>query len=99
MAGYLDLRGLFSNSDIINKIDIAVIVAANNVIVGTPTVGQKKWAAFVFDSPRVESKKALMAIIAKNKELTINQILSATDNAIQSQVDSIVDLLVSAFEV
>lgn len=97
MAAYLDLRGLFSDADLSNKIDIAIIVSANDLLSGTPTASEQKWAAHVFSAPRAESQKALMAVLAKNKALTKAQIQGATDSAIQTQVDSVVDSLVIAF--
>lgn len=97
MATYLELRGLFSDADLSNKLDIALIVSANDLLSGAPTAAQQKWAAHVFNSPRGESQKALMAVLAKNKALTSAQIQGATDSAIQAQVDSVVDTLVIAF--
>ena len=97
MATYTELRGLFADDELSNKIDIAIIVSANNLLTGTPTAAQQKWAASVFSSPRGESKKALMSVLAKNKALTIAQIQGASDAVIQTQVDSVVDSLVIAF--
>ena len=97
MATYLELRGLFSDADLSNKLDIAIIIAANDLLSGAPSANQQKWAANVFSAPRAESKKALMAVLAKNKALTSTQIQGATDSAIQAQVDSVVDSLVIAF--
>lgn len=97
MASYTELRGLFADDELSNKIDIAIIVSANDLLAGTPTASQQKWSANVFSSPRSESKKALMAVLAKNKDFTIAQIQGATDAAIQTQVDSVVDSLVIAF--
>ena len=97
MATYTDLRILFADDQLKNKIDIAIIVSASDLLSGTPTAEQQKWAANVFSYPRNESDKALMFVLAKNKALTIAQIQSATDEAIQTQVDSVVDSLVVAF--
>lgn len=97
MASYLELRGLVNDADLVNKIDIAIVIAANNLLSGTPTAAQQKWAAKVFNDPRSESQKALMAVLAKNNAASIAAIQAATDAAIQTQVDSVVGALVVAY--
>ena len=97
MATYLELRGLVNDGDLSNKIDIAIVIAANNLLSGTPTTAQQKWAASVFNEPRSESKKALMAVLAANSGATLSAIRNATDAAIQNQVDAVVDALVVAY--
>lgn len=96
MASYTELRNLFSDDAFKNKVDIATVIAANNLLSGTPTTAQQVWAAKVFDSPRSESKKALMAVLAENSGLTTAQILGASDANIQTAVDGVVDALVAA---
>lgn len=97
MASYEELRSLFNNSDLINRIDVAIIISANNLLAGTPTATEQSWAAYVFSKPRVEAEKALMAVLATNNTLTTAQITSALDPALQSAVDTVVPTLVSAF--
>ncbi|MGR3220770.1 MAG: hypothetical protein ACUZ8H_13280 [Candidatus Anammoxibacter sp.] len=96
MATYTELRELFNNGDLLNKIDVAVVIAANNLINGTPAAKDTSWAANVFNMPRGEARKALMAILAENQGLTITQITGATDTAIQAKVDGIIPALVNA---
>lgn len=97
MASYTELRDLFSNDALKNKLDIATIIAANNLLSGTPTAAEQKWAAHVFANPRAESQKALMAVLATNNGLTVAQITGASDAAIQSGVDSVIGSLVVAY--
>ncbi len=97
MATYTEIRGLFStNSGLIGKVEVAIIIAAQNLLSGTPTADQISWAARVFESPNSESKKALMSILAVNNGLTVEQIQSAADSAIQTNVDSVAQSLVDA---
>ena len=96
MASYQDIRTLFSDSDLFEKIEVATVIAANGLLSGTPTVAQKAWAAAVFSSPGVEAKKALMAVLATYSNLTVEQIQTALDPAIQTGVDAVVGVLVDA---
>jgi len=97
MAAYIDLRGLFSDDELKNRADVAVIVAANNLLAGTPSLSEQKWAAHVFAGPRSEGVKALMSVLATNNALTIVQIQQAGDAALQTAVDIAVPSLVVAF--
>lgn len=96
MATYTELRQLFSNPDLREKVEVAVIIAANDLISGTPTAAQTAWAAQCFASPANEASKALMAVLASNAALTTAQILAATDEQLQMRVDAAVQTLVDA---
>lgn len=96
MATYLELRALFTDSDIMEKVEVAVVVAANAMLSGTPTTAQKAWAATVFSAPLPEAKKAWMAVLATNKNENVASIHGATDAAIQSQVNAVSQVLVDA---
>ena len=97
MASYIDLRNLFSDDTMKNRTDIAVVVAASDLLAGlSPTPDEQKWAAAVFSNPRGEGGKAFMAVIAANKDATIAQIQGSTDAALQTNVDSVVPDLVVA---
>jgi len=96
MATYIEIRQLFNDSDLGNKVDVAVTIAANNLLAATPTAGELNWAADVFANPRAEGQKALMAVLAESNALTVDQIINATDAAIQTTVDAIVPSLVLA---
>ena len=97
MAAYIDLRDLFSDDELKNRTDIAVVIAANKLLVGTPSIAEQKWATHVFSSPRSEGAKALMSVLATNNTLTITQIQQAGDAALQTAVDIAVPSLVVAF--
>ncbi len=97
MATYTELRNLFSNDEFANRVDIATVVAANNLLSSTPTVEDQKWAAHVFASPRSEGQKALMSVIAKNKDVTVEVITGSTDAQLQAAVDLAVPALIIAY--
>lgn len=96
MATYQELRSLFTDSDLLEKVEVAIIISANNLVENTPTIADKIWAAEVFDSPNAEAKKALKVILASNSSLSVSQIQGSSDSAIQTKVDSIVPTLVDA---
>jgi hypothetical protein len=97
MATYLELQGIFSDSSLLAKAQVAVVISAYNLVSsGTPTAAQKAWATDVFSSPGLEAKKALMAVLAENNTMTIATIQGATDSALQTQIDAVVQILVDA---
>lgn len=99
MATYSELRNLFNDSELGNKIEVALIVSAYNLIKNTPTptAEQKAWAVHAFNNTALEGKKALKAVLAANKDITTSQIQSASDSAVQTKVDEIAQVLVDAF--
>ena len=96
MATLKELRSLFNDSDLQEQVEAAIIIAAHNKRAGSPTAAEKAWAAYVFESPAAEAKKALMGVIAEHSALTVEQIKQASPTAIQNSVDGIADLLVDA---
>lgn len=96
MATYLELRNLFDDSDIRNRVESAIVIAANNLLQGTPTANDRAWIVSVIGNYKAEGRKAFMLVLAANKDLTLVNIQNATDTAIQTQVDAIVPELVLA---
>ena len=96
MATYTELRGLFNNSELLGKIEVATVKHASDLLDGTPTAADRAWAADVFGNPKSESKKALMAVLATNSGLDSAAIIAASDAAIQTNVDSVAPSLVQA---
>ena len=96
MASYLELRSLFGNGELRNKLDVAIVIAAEairNEDVGTTNHANRlTWAKAAFNNPRSKADEMLMALLAANKDLTVAQIEEATDSAIQTRVDAAVDV-------
>lgn len=97
MASLQELRGLFGESDLTEKVEAATIIAANGLISGTPTTDEQKWAAAAFEDPAGQAQKALMAVLAANSSASVAVILAASDTAIQNNVDAVVGTLVIAY--
>ncbi len=96
MATYTELRQLFSDDELRNKVTTACIIAAHELLSGTPTAADKAFAETVFSSPDAVGDKILMAVLAANKDATVSGIQGATDSAIQTAVDAVIPAMVDA---
>ena len=96
MATFLELKGLMTNSDLQDKVQVALIIGVQTILDGTPTASEQAYAAHVF-SGNSETTKALASILAQNKDATVAQITGATDATIETQVAGVIDTLSAAF--
>ena len=96
MASYLELQSLFNDNDLTLRIRAATVIAANDLLSGTPTANDRAFASAAFSDPTGIGKKVLMAVLAANKDASVTQIQGATDDAIQINVDAVIPSLVSA---
>lgn len=94
MATYTELYDLRSNSELRNKVAVAVVVAAQAKLAGSPSAAEAAWARGVSASPNHTAEAVINLILAANKDLTVSAITGATDTAIQSNVDAVIDGLV-----
>ena len=94
MATYAELFELRHNSELKNKVTVAVIVAAESIRSLDPpdTNVRLAWAKAAFENAGGEVGRMLMAILAANKSVPAEDIEGASDTAIQTQVDAAVDL-------
>ena len=106
MALYLEVGGLFNDSDLLERVEVATIIAANGL---ADNVANNAWVSQAYSSPTVEAKKVLRAVLATHNGLTAAQIQEATyngltvaqiqeptDAALQTAVDNAVAVLVKA---
>lgn len=97
MATYNELYTVWMDGDngLQNRVAIAVLVAAVDIAqesTSTPNHAERyRWAAKAMTDPTGEARRFFSAMLAFNKDLTMNQILSASDTAIQSQVNGAVN--------
>jgi hypothetical protein len=94
MATLLEIRQMFSDDDFRNKVTSATVIAANNLLSGTPTADEKTFAKSVFTDPTGVGRVVTMAVLAANKDATVAQMQGAGDAAIQTQVDAVIPNLV-----
>ena len=96
MATYEELYNLRTDSALRNRVTTACIIAAETVMNELVTVDNHAnrlvWAKSVFANPSSEADRMYMAILAANAGSDVAVIQTATDVAIQANVDSHVDL-------
>jgi len=96
MATYNELYTLTADSALRNRVRVAVIVAAQTIRGedgGTPNHANRLlWAAAAMANPAGEAQRMFHAVLAANKDSTVEQISGASDAAIQTAVDNVVDL-------
>ena len=97
MASYVEIRNLFNDSALLNRVAVAVIIAANGILgEGAAPAPRKAWAARAFSSAEQEAKRILMAVLAVNSGASVAQIQGASDAALQTNVDNAIDLFIDA---
>jgi hypothetical protein len=107
MATYTELRSLFGDGDIIQKIEVAISIAAQTVAAGNDdaapfdqTAGahdlRVKWAAGAITDTAAEAKRMVKLVLAANAGSTVTQIKNASDAIIQSNVNASVDAIAAA---
>lgn len=96
MATYTELFDLHNYSDLINKVTVACIVAAEMVhgedLVTENHANRLVWAARVLNNPKQEAIRMYWALLATNADQPVGTIQGASDVAIQSQVEAHIDL-------
>jgi len=96
MATYLELRSLFGDGQLKNRVEVACIVAAESIHtedVGTENHANRVlWAKAALQSPNAIRERMLMALLAGNKDATVETIKAVSDTALQALVDAAVDL-------
>jgi len=97
MATYAELRQLFNDNDLRNKIEVACIVAAETIRVEDPEATTNHanrliWAKAVFTSPHAASEQMQMALLASNKDAVVGTITGVSDADLQTLVDAAVNM-------
>jgi len=99
MATYAELRDFYGTSafdGLAGKVAVAVLKKVEAIgNEATPTAEEIAWAKQALANPRAQAGILIGYILAVNDSATITQITNATDAAIQANVDSAVDKLLS----
>lgn len=97
MATLIEIRNLFNDSDLKNRVAAACVIAVSDILdTGTATINQKKFAEQVFSQPDEIAKKVLMAVLASNQGKTVAEIAALTDNNIKNRVVAVIPSIVDA---
>lgn len=97
MATYAEIATINSDAAwqaFADKAMVAAIIKAHAVInATTPPITRLEWARSALANPRTAANDIVFYAIAANSGATIAQILSASDAAIQSAIDTAVDAI------
>ena len=97
MATYIELRELHSDATLLAKVYIAVLKAVELVVtedVGTANHANRLlWAKETLVNPVRMAKTMYPYILAANSSATVAQIQSASDASVQSNINSIIDVV------
>ena len=89
MALYAELFDIRNDPAITNRCAVAIGVTASQYIDNpAATPDELKWAKEALDNPGGKVPGTVAYILASNKALTTDQILNATDSALQAKVDA-----------
>ena len=97
MATYVELRNLFSDDTLENRVTTATVIAAQALLDGTPTANDRAWALSVLEDPDGWGIKIFKSVLAANKNASVATIQGASDATIQSAVDAVVPQIVLAY--
>jgi len=96
MATYSELHDLMNDSELLDKVEFAVIDSALSISNEATTVpnhpNRLSWAKATVSNPRAVAKTMLPFVLAVNKSATVSAIKTATDVSIQSNVDGKIDI-------
>ena len=96
MATYDELLQANANTGLLNKVRVAVVVSATNIMTEADTTpnhtNRLAWAKTVFSDPAVAGTRMMWPVLAQNKALTLAQITAAADVDVQSAVDAAVNV-------
>jgi len=96
MATYMELFGLRSDSDLQDKVLVAVVKTAQTLLDGeTPTAAEVEWASAAIESPKAKADALLNYVLAKNSGVEVGAISGASDATIQTAVDAAVAAIVA----
>ena len=94
MAIYSELHDLLNDGALLDKIEVAAIIAAHDIVGGSAAnqIQLDKWAEQTLGNPRSMAKRLIPFVLAANKGVTVAQIQGATDNAVQANVNAAINL-------
>ena len=96
MATYNELFDLQNEDALLHRVTVAIAIAADTIRTETPPTNSAQrlvWAEKALANPEAMTPQVMWAVLAANNAATVGNITGATDAAIQSNVDAVVDVL------
>ena len=95
MATYDELNDLAGQNVLVDRIAVAITIAADKVLNEANTTPNNAarlvWAKSAFNNPLAQAKAFQNAGLAANQGATVTQIINATDAAILANVESAIN--------
>ncbi len=98
MASYEDLFRLSSNTDLRNRVAVAITIEVETLRSAAPTDEQKWWMKQAIERPELMARRMIWALLAANKDATVANIIGATDTTIQTAVSNAVSIFATITE-
>jgi hypothetical protein len=96
MASYAELFNLRQDSELLNRVAVACVIAAEKIrtedVSTANHAARLVWARSAFTSPQTQAIRMWMAVLAANKDATVEAIRAVTDTVLQTKVDAAVDV-------
>ena len=96
MATYDEILLAHANTSLVNKVRVATVVAATDIMLEADTVPNHSsrliWAKTVFADPAIAGARMMWPVLAQNKAFTLAQITGADDATVQTAVNSAVNV-------
>jgi len=96
MATYAELLEAAADVALLDKIQVACVVAAETIRNEATSVSNHterlKWAQKVFIDPGSERNRMIWAVLAQNRAFALAQITGASDASVQTAVDAAVNV-------
>jgi len=94
MATYTELRNLFNQDALRNRVEMALIIKSQLIIKETgPSDARIEWAKNILANSRNEAESFVKYVLAANAGSTIEGINGASDAVVSVAVDAAVDAL------
>ena len=96
MATNTELFSLYYNSELKNKVIVAIAKKAQTLLAASvPTAAQLNWAKNALENTDSVATALYKYVLAANSTLTVAQIVGASDAAIQSNIDTAADKFIA----
>ncbi len=96
MATYDELLTANGNQALLNKVRVAVVVAATEIMTEAPATNNHPnrliWAKTVFANPALAATQMMWPVLAQNKAFTLAQITGADDATVQTAVNAAINV-------
>ena len=96
MATYFELLDAAQNTNLRQRIRVAIVVAAETIRTensGTTNHANRLiWAKQAFENPESILEKMIWAVLAQNKAVAYATIIAADDSTVQTAVNAAVDI-------